>query len=300
MMEKRTLGRTGLSITPIGFGGMELQHCNNKEAQSLLNTVLDLGINYIDTSPEYPVSEYYIGAHLSKRRHEYILATKCGDNLYDEGPAYQFDRKTCQRNLEDSLRLMKTDYIDVWQLHAVVPSCIAGGMQDDVISYMLDMKAQGKVRFLGATIRNGRGTEEGYPDQFGYDSLGVFSQWNMLDVIQVVYGGLTRKSENAITSAASKGQGIIARGVLKNYKPWYSEAFEKSGVLSLLDDTASKQEFLIRYALSHPNLSSMVIGTKSAEHFAQDVSYAKKGAYSPERRIAIQQRLDSAGFIAMP
>lgn len=299
-MEKRILGRTGLAITPFGFGGMELQYCNNKEAAILLNTALDLGINYVDTSPEYPVSEYYIGAHIAKRRNEFILATKCGDNLYEDGPAYIFDRKTCQKNLDDSLRLMRTDYIDIWQLHAVVPASIANGVHDDVIAFMLDMKQQGKVRFLGATIRNGRSHEEGYPDQFGYDSLGPFSTWDMLDVIQVVYGGLTRKNENAISRAAGCGQGIVARGVLRQYRPWYRDAFENSGVLELLPDTENRHEFLIRYALSHPDLSSMVIGTHSVEHLIADVKYAEKRGYSNEKIPLIRQRLDAAGFVAYP
>ena len=75
-MEKRALGRTGINITPFGFGGMELRYLDENNAYKLLNEVLDQGINYIDTSPEYPMSEYYIGKAIAHRRHEYVLATK--------------------------------------------------------------------------------------------------------------------------------------------------------------------------------------------------------------------------------
>lgn len=178
-MKKHLLGKTGLEIVPLGFGGMELRYCNAMQAKELLNKVLDLGVNYVDTSPEYPTSEYYIGDYISKRRKEFYLATKCGDDLYTDSPAYTYrwDRETCTKNLENSLRLMKTDYIDVWQLHAVVPESIKNGKYDDVILCMQEAQRQGKIRFLGATIRNGAVNEEGYPDRFGYESIEEFASW---------------------------------------------------------------------------------------------------------------------------
>lgn len=120
-MEKKPLGKTGLSVTRLAYGGMELGPVSEATAVTLLNRVLDEGINYIDTSPEYANSEYFIGKAISHRRDEYILATKCCDNMRGNGPMYTFDQKTVLENVEESLRLLKTDYIDILQIHGVLP-----------------------------------------------------------------------------------------------------------------------------------------------------------------------------------
>ena len=119
-MEKKPLGKTGLSVTRLAYGGMELGPVSEATAVTLLNRVLDEGINYIDTSPEYANSEYFIGKAISHRRDEYILATKCCDNMRGNGPMYTFDQKTVLENVEESLRLLKTDYIDILQIHGVL------------------------------------------------------------------------------------------------------------------------------------------------------------------------------------
>lgn len=107
-MEKKLLGKTGLSMTRLAYGAMELGHVSESAAAALLNRVLDEGINYIDTSPEYANSEHFIGKAISHRRDEYILATKCCDNMRGNGPLYTFDRRTVLENVEESLRLLKT------------------------------------------------------------------------------------------------------------------------------------------------------------------------------------------------
>ena len=78
-LPKRTLGRTGLEVTTLGFGAMELRNgVSDKDAAALLNAVLDAGINFIDTSIDYGESEAHIGKHIANRRAEYYLASKCG------------------------------------------------------------------------------------------------------------------------------------------------------------------------------------------------------------------------------
>jgi aryl-alcohol dehydrogenase-like predicted oxidoreductase len=81
---RRTLGRTGVEVTTLGFGAMELRNAprgpelTDETAQQVLNAVLDAGINFIDTSPDYGMSEEYIGRYIAHRRGEYFLASKCG------------------------------------------------------------------------------------------------------------------------------------------------------------------------------------------------------------------------------
>ncbi|MEO8497012.1 MAG: aldo/keto reductase, partial [Planctomycetota bacterium] len=128
-MIRRTLGRTGLEVTQLGYGSMGLRGprtwgvrvVSDEAADEFLNQVLDAGINFIDTSPDYGISEQRIGQSIGSRRGEFILATKCGcvytqhdDHLEID---HVWDRDVIRRNLETSLERLRTDTIDILQFH---------------------------------------------------------------------------------------------------------------------------------------------------------------------------------------
>jgi len=128
-LEKRTLGRTGLNVTTLGYGAMELRgaprgrEVTKDQAKSILNSVLDSGINYIDTSIDYGGSEELIGEFIAGRRSDFYLASKCGC-FVGAPPAdrsarmgHVFTRENILAGVEQSLRRMKTDYLDVVQFH---------------------------------------------------------------------------------------------------------------------------------------------------------------------------------------
>ncbi len=129
-LPKRTLGRTGLEVTIVGYGARELRGgsrgrpVSEEDAGRILNAVLDSGINFIDTSMDYGLSEERIGAHISHRRDEYYLASKCGDlagwteNERRISAPHLFTRKNVFAGVEQSLRRMNTDYLDLLQVHA--------------------------------------------------------------------------------------------------------------------------------------------------------------------------------------
>jgi aryl-alcohol dehydrogenase-like predicted oxidoreductase len=297
-METRTFGKTALKVSCLGFGGMELRWLDEPHADSLLNRVLDLGITYIDTSPEYPLSEYYIGQFISKRRDEYVLATKCGDNMTGSGPLYHYTREILLQNLERSLRLMKTDYIDVWQLHAAIPELLPGGSAGEAMETMREAKKAGKVQHLGVTVRNGKGDDFEHPANYGYRSIQEFAGWTDMEVIQLVYGGMTRLSEAAIQKAYDDfGTAIVARGALKGYDNTYPERYEKSGIRSLCADGEGKHGFLLRYALSHPGLSNVLVGTKSIAHLQDNVAAAQKGILPEDIYTEAKRRLNYVGIV---
>src|SRR5215211_5902146 len=141
-LPKRLLGRTGLNVTTLGYGAMELRGAprgrdiSDEQADRILNAALDSGINYIDTSIDYGAAEERIGRFISGRRSEYYLATKCGC-LVGAQPS----------TAEQRLARMKTDYIDVLQFHASPsrPQLEEHG----ALATLLDLKQQGKVRFIG-------------------------------------------------------------------------------------------------------------------------------------------------------
>ena len=128
-MDKAVLGRTGLEVTKLGFGAMEIRGTrvwsgrpiDDADSGRILNAVLDGGINFIDTSYDYGRSEELIGTSISHRRDEFYLATKCGCTLVDHGDhdetPHIWTRENLLHNIETSLKRMKTDYVDLWQLH---------------------------------------------------------------------------------------------------------------------------------------------------------------------------------------
>src|SRR6516165_10550610 len=124
----RTLGGTGAEVTILGYGAMELRgrprgpQIADEDAGRLLNAVLDGGINLVDTSPDYGRSEELIGTYIGHRRDEFFLATKCGCPMVepvDVPPPFPHDYGSAQvrANVERSLRRMRTDRLDLVQVH---------------------------------------------------------------------------------------------------------------------------------------------------------------------------------------
>ena len=126
VLPARTLGRTGLSVTQLGFGAMEIRGpriwdgrtASENQADTILNAVIDAGINFIDTANDYGRSEEFIGKYLSRRCSAFYLATKCGckvtrkDEHTDSTP-HEWTRQNLFRGLHESLERLNTDYVDV-------------------------------------------------------------------------------------------------------------------------------------------------------------------------------------------
>ena len=300
-MEKRILGKTGIEVTAFGYGAMAIRTLPEGEVGRLLNTLLDNGITYIDTSPDYDLSETLIGKTIAHRRNEYILASKCGCNHTPEGkhldPPHIWSRARLLDNIENSLRTLKTDHLDVWQLHSPSPVDLAGGAQGEVLQTMLDVKKSGKVRAIGVSYANSREGNELYPAGFGYKYIREFIGYGF-DVMQIVYGGLTRLNENAISRAAEHGIGIIVRGVVKNYFDNYPDLFARAGLKELCEPGEGMSQFLIRYALAHPGLHTMIIGTSSPAHLIENINAASKGKLPTGVYEEAKRRLDAAGIRA--
>ncbi|MBI5304728.1 MAG: aldo/keto reductase [Chloroflexi bacterium] len=298
-MEKRNLGRTGFAVTTLGYGAMELRHLNEPDAARVLNALLDGGVNYIDTSPDYGVSEDYIGNVIAHRRHEFYLASKCGCNIDSAGqtqePRHIWNRPQILKNIENSLRRLKTDHLDVWQLHGPKPEELIGGKGGEIIETMIELKQQGKVRAVGISFMNGRQGDELYPDGYGFKYLREFAAWGVFDIMQIVYGGLARKSETLIAQAAEQGIGMVVRGVVKKYHDNYAALFAQAKLNELCTDNESMDGFLIQFALNHPGMSTMIIGTKNPDHLNANIAAASKGKLPDATYTEAKRRLDAIG-----
>jgi aryl-alcohol dehydrogenase-like predicted oxidoreductase len=300
-LPRTTLGRTGLTVTTLGYGAMELRGAprgpaiDDEQAGAVLNAVLDAGINYIDTSPDYGNSEELIGRFIANRRADYFLASKCGC-LVGATPAppgernpHVFTAENVRAGVEQSLRRLNTDYLDVVQFHAS-PSRqqleADGGLEA-----LLALQREGKVRFIGMS-----GTLPNISEQI---AMGVF------DVFQIPYSALQREHEQAIAEAAQAGAGIVIRGGAARGAPtdWehrqsamlapgtMKDRWEQAGLDDLLDGM-SRMEFTLRFTLSDPQLDTTIVGTANPEHLRDNVVAASKGPLPASVVAEAKQRLD--------
>jgi aryl-alcohol dehydrogenase-like predicted oxidoreductase len=302
------LGSTGLVVTKLGYGAMELRGPDDGRAQdvlpadadALLNAVLDAGINYIDTSPDYGVSEEHIGRAISHRRDEFFLASKCGcpvEPAHKGSRTHVFTRTNIRAGVEQSLRRMKTDYLDVVQFHHN-PSRATLEEHDSVLE-LDDLRREGKVRFVGVS-----GTLPNLVEQV---AMGVF------DVFQIPYSALEREHEEAITAAAGAGAGVVvrggvARGVPDPEDPRYGRMsadyratlerrkarLERAELDDLLDGM-STMAFLLRFTLSHPDMATTIVGTANPAHLAANITAARAGPLPREVYEAARERLATGG-----
>ena len=285
----RTLGRTGADVTILSYGAMELRgqprgpEIADEDAGPLLNRVLDGGINLIDTSPDYGRSEELIGTYLSHRRDEFFLASKCGcplDVPADATPPYAHDytRGNVRADVEQSLRRLRTDRLDLVQVH-MSPSR-ATLAENHTVETLQELQAEGKLRFIGMS-----GILPNLPDHL---AMGVF------DVFQIPYSAVQRDHEELITEAADTGAGTFirggaARGAASADKNWQvgplsqqaglgQRNWETSGIASLVREAGlTSMEFVLRFTLSHPGLSTTIVGTANPAHLAGNIAVAEQG-----------------------
>lgn len=302
---KRTLGQTGFEATILGYGAMEIRGggpmapvLTDAESERLLNNVLDLGINLIDTSICYGRSEELIGKYISHRRDEYFLASKCGC-VVGAPPLSEHvhTAENIREGVENSLRLMKTDHLDLVQFHRSLTKQELeehGALQEAI-----KLKDEGKTRFLGVSAT--------LPNMVEQIEMGCF------DAFQVPYSALQRDHEEVIHKASVAGAGIIIRGGAARGTPtdwdnrWYymidketlKQRWEQAGLDELLDGM-SRMEFTIRFTLSNPDLDTTIIGSKDPGHMQDNVGYAIKGPLPEELVTEAKRRLTAAGSIPSP
>jgi aryl-alcohol dehydrogenase-like predicted oxidoreductase len=297
-LPRRTLGRTGLNVTTLGYGAMELRGAPSgpavvdAAAEKVLNAVLDAGINFIDTSIDYGQSEDLIGRFIAHRRREYFLASKCGCVPgAPMGAEHVHTADNIKAGVEQSLRRMKTDYLDLVQFHRSLTR--QEFEEHGALDAALALKKAGKVRFLGVS-----GTLPNLVEQI---EMGVF------DAFQIPYSALQREHEEIISRAGAAEAGIIIRGGVARGAPsdWQRtyymlpgsslrERWEKAGLDDLLDGL-SPLEFTLRLTLSNRDLDTTIVGTRDVGHLSDNIAAALKGPLPESVMEEAKRRLAEAG-----
>jgi aryl-alcohol dehydrogenase-like predicted oxidoreductase len=294
---KRELGRTGLPVTVVGFGALHWRGAprgrdvTEAQAETILNAMLDAGINYIDTSIDYGVSEERIGRYIGHRRSEYYLASKCGCLVgATQAPpgqrnAHVFTRDNIVKGVEQSLVRMKTDHLDVVQFHSSPSKATLE--EHGALDALLELKEADKVRFVGMSAT--------LPHLHDHIAAGVF------DVFQIPYSAVEREHEAVIGAASEAGSGIVVRGGAAKGAP--SEG-KQSGLQwerwrqAHLDDLLagmSPMEFILRFTFTNPDLDTTIVGTVNPGHLQTNLDALEHGPLPPDLYEEAKRRLAAAG-----
>jgi len=188
-MTFRELGLTGLKVVPIGFGGIPIQRLNQETVAAIIDRMIDDGVNFIDTARGYTTSEAMIGIALEGgKRQKFILATKSMARDYDQMKA----------DIETSLRLLKTDYIDVYQCHLIkdLEQYRLIMSENGAYKALLEAKADGKIGHIGMTAHSAAFVSE-------------VIQEMPFETLQFPYNLVERQGEPLFEIAHKRGIGII-------------------------------------------------------------------------------------------
>ena len=298
MIYKR-LGRTQLEVSQLGYGSMGLRGprtwgvrvVGDDAADEFLNAVLDAGINFIDTAPDYGASEERIGRFISSRRQEFVLATKCGcvytqreDHLHLD---HVWKKDVIERNLETSLQRMRTDFIDILQFHGGDAETL---QREGLIDLLLSFRDRGLIRFLGVSS--------------SLPNLSALIALNVFDTFQIPYSCLAPEHHDLITRAADAGAGIIIRGGIAQggpdaeiQRPALNDLWSRAGLEDILPQGMSRAELVLRYTLTHPHCQTTIVGTCNLQHLARNIAAAEAG---PLPQSLHQQVTDRVARILQP
>lgn len=277
-MEKRTLGRTGLSVSLLGFGAAELGFLRVDAAESdrILNGVLDAGITLMDTAGCYVDSEQKIGNALSHRRKEFVLVTKCGHEV-DESVAAEWTGQIVRDGVARSLRRLKTDHVDVLLLH----SCSADKLQrEDLIEALVECKTRGLTRFIGYS---------------GDADDAVFAvNMKVFDCLETSVNIADQQAIKAyLPKAKQLKMGIIAKRSVANAcwrdmsaaNPFYAEYarpyVERLRTMGFTPDSVGFDgpwiELALRFAAFECHVDCALVGGRNLEHLQENIRIVEKG-----------------------
>ena len=318
-MQISTLGKTNLQISRLGAGlseiGNQLTMADVNQARKVLNAALDGGITFLDTAGCYGISEELIGLTIPHRRHEYILATKCGHAI-EESDSDAWTKNTITYSIERSLKRMKTDYIDLIQLHSCNSSILEEG---EVITAIQNARDAGKVRFIGYSGDNDAArwavesgvfdtlqTSFSLVDQHARSKLFPAAKSNGMGIIikrPIANGawGVTHSPSKYADSYFQRAQVMATDGpVIGSYWPWADEYIQRSQTMAadgpIPGGPHHEVMLALAFALCHPEVDTAIVGTRNPAHMASNIDMINAGLNIPVETVhELHRRFDVHG-----
>ena len=298
-MKKRSLGKTGISVSEIAFGGVEIgipygigiksaaDMLSEQEAVQLLHSAIDSGINFFDTARMYGNSEEIMGKAFRSRRDEVVLSTKCRHLRDGEGnlPTGSKLKEIIETSLNESLKALQTDYVEIFMLHQADIGILEN---EEILTIFSKLKKKGLFRAAGVSTYTPEETKKAI-------EVGVW------DMVQLPFNLMDQRQEAFFAAAAENGVGIVIRSVLlkgllsdrgkglhpalkkvENHIACYNELLEGS--------TNNLSTLATRFALSFPEVSAILVGIDRKEYLDKSLE-AANGIYLDSEMLAKAKQL---------
>lgn len=273
MIERRKFGATDMEVSILGFGGAEIGYENapQEDVDKLLNEALDAGLNVIDTAECYPNSEEKIGKAVGHRRKEFYLFTKCG---HTDDWKSDWRKESLLASIERSLRRLKTDYVDLVQLHSCDEATLRAG---EAIEALEEAKRRGYTRYIGYS---GDSTAALYAIECG-----------RFDTLQTSINVADQEAlELTLPKARARNMGVIAKRPVANaawrygdtpptepYHTVYWERLRKLNYPFTQKPLSEAVAIALRFTLSQPGVHTAIVGTKKPGRWLENARALSAG-----------------------
>jgi aryl-alcohol dehydrogenase-like predicted oxidoreductase len=295
-IEYRALGKTGLRVSTLGFGGSEVgyQAVAQKTVDKILNTALDAGINVIDTAECYANGETLIGKAIAHRRAEFVLMTKCGHaplgSASERAAGYataDWQPAMLARSIERSLKNLRTDHIDVMQFHSPPLETLKDTRAIEVLQ---KARERGLARFIGCSIDS--------------DDAVYAVETGAFDTLQISVSIADQEAiDRVLPKAAARGIGVIVKRPIANAAwrhgkqppgDWYTRPYwdrlQKLNYDFLHSGVEGAAAVALRFTLGTAGVTTAIVGTTRVERIAQNIEHANAGPLPPAEYEAIRAR----------
>ncbi len=283
LLPLRKLGKTGQQVTMLGVGGAHIGKSNDKTAQAILETALEGGVRFFDNAESY-------NSGGAEQKYGKFLVPKYRDLVFIMTKSTARNGKLAQQHLEDSLRRLKTDYIDLWQIHAVTsPADVDNRIDNGVLEVAIKAKESGKARFIGFT---------GHSDFNAHQRM--LERTDILETCQMPINCFDPSYKSFINNVmpilVDRDMGILAMKTLSNGGFFGgTRHFYGGDKPKLVPNIVTVQEAL-HFVWSLP-ISVLITGPDHAEMIQEKIELAKSFVQmSEEDRLALIDRVGNAGY----
>ena len=248
-MQYTVLGKTGLKIARLGFGGIPIQRIDAPQTKALMEQLRQAGVNFIDTARGYTVSEEFLGVGLEGIRQDFILATKSMSRT----------KEAMARDIDTSLKNLRTDYIDLYQVHNVTPEQLEQVMAPgSALEALMEAKAAGKIRHIGVTSHS-------------LDTFRMAVELDWVETFMFPYNIVEDQAQELIARCAERNIGFICM------KPLAGGAIENATLA-------------LRYICANPDVTVVIPGMAAPEELAQNVAaVADTSPLTEQEKQAMEQ-----------
>ncbi len=285
-MEYTNLGKTGLNVSRLGFGGAEIgnEKATQETVTTLLNSAIDAGLNLVDTAAAYWTSEEMIGNAISGRRKEIVLLSKCG--AVDGFTHSDWSKNGILETVERSLKLLRTDYLDVAQLHSCDSKTLVRG---DCIEGLIRAQERGLTRFVGYS---GDG-----------DDAKFAIEMDFFDTLQTSVSIADQEAiDLMIPLAKEKEMGVIAKRPIANAvwrhdskpdEPYHHEYWDRIETLQydfLEGDLNESVARALKFTLAVDGVTTAIVGTTNPDRWKQNAEMLEQIDFSSGDFRSIRER----------